>query len=111
MNVYDTANKLAQELKESDEYLEFKKLKLEVKNNPELSEKIEKFEKARYEMQVLALQGGKPLEDKSTEIQNLYAELILNEIVKKYFDYEMKFNILLTDVNKIIGEAVRDVLS
>ena len=29
---------------------------------------------------------------------------------KKYFDAEMKFNIMLADVNKLIGEAVRDVM-
>ena len=30
--------------------------------------------------------------------------------VKEYFDAEVKFNVLLADVNKIIGDAVKDVL-
>ena len=30
--------------------------------------------------------------------------------IKEYFDVEMRFNILLKDVNKIIAEAVKDVL-
>ena len=44
------------------------------------------------------------------EIQNLYTELIEIPEIKKYFDAEFKFNILLGDVNKIISEAVKDVI-
>ena len=47
MNVYDTLNKLAYELKNSDEYIQYKKLKEEIKNNLELQQKLENFEKAR----------------------------------------------------------------
>ncbi len=43
-------------------------------------------------------------------MQNLYVELLKNETMKKYFDAELKFNVLLTDVNKIIGEAVQDLI-
>ena len=43
-------------------------------------------------------------------MQKLYAELIQDDTAKKYFDYELKFNVLLADVNKIIAESVKDVL-
>ena len=36
MNVYDTANRLAYEIKNSDEYMNYKKLKEEVSSNLEL---------------------------------------------------------------------------
>ena len=44
------------------------------------------------------------------KIENLYRELIEQEEAKKYFDSELKFNIMLGDVNKIITESVRDVI-
>lgn len=110
MNVYDTANQLAKEIQESEEYICFKKAKEEINNHLELKEKVGQFEKMRYEMQILTVQGGKPLEEKATEIQNLYAELIQNEKIKEYFDLEVKFNVLLADVNKIIAEAIKDIL-
>ena len=56
MNVYDTLNKLAYELKNSDEYIQYKKLKEEIKNNLELQQKLENFEKARYEIQLAKIQ-------------------------------------------------------
>lgn len=110
MNIYDTANRLAYEIKQSEEYINYKNLKKEVNDKPELKEKLDKFETLRYEIQLMAIQSGKQDEEKAVEMQKLYAELIQDETMKKYFDAELKFNVLLTDVNKIIGDAVQDLI-
>ncbi len=110
MNVYDTANKLAQELKQSEEYVNYKMAKEVLNLKPDLKKKIEEFEVARYEAQIIAMQTGKNDEEKTKKMQELYIELIENDDAKKFFDAEMKFNIVLADVNKIIGDAVIDVL-
>ena len=110
MNVYDTTNKLAKELKESQEYTNYKNIKEEITNNLELKEKMKKFESLRYEAQLEGLKGENQEKTKLEEMQKLYIELIQNDIAKRYFDYELKFNVLLADVNKIIAEAVKDVL-
>ena len=110
MKVYDTANKLAQEIKESEEYVTYKIAKEAINLNYELKQKIDEFEKARYESQIIALQTGKDDEAKMRHVQELYGELIQNEEASKYFDAEMKFNILIADVNKIIGQVVQSLL-
>ena len=110
MNVYDTVNKLAQEIKASDEFNNYKKYKELIKSNAEISEKIKKFETLRYEIQVSAMQGLEVNKDKEKELQDIYVELLAKENVKEYFDAEFKFNILLADVNKIIGDAVKEIL-
>lgn len=110
MNIYDTANRLAYEIKQSDEFNTYKKLKEEVQNNPNLKDKLNNFEKARYEIQIASIQGQEQNKEKAVEMQNLYLELIQNETMKKYFDAELKFNVLLTDVNKIIADAVQDLI-
>ncbi len=110
MIVYDTANKLAQEIKESEEYVNYKMAKQVIDLNTELKKKINEFEMARYEQQIAAMQEGKNDEEKIKYVQELYANLIEQEEAKKYFDAELKFNIMLGDVNKIISEAVRDVI-
>ena len=43
-------------------------------------------------------------------MQDLYVELIEDNEAKRYFEAETKFNIVIADVNKIIGEAIRDVM-
>lgn len=110
MNVYDTANKLAGELRSSEEYLNYKKLKEEIDQNLEVKEKMAEFEKARYEVQLEALKGEEQQKAKMDEAQKIYAELIQNDLARRYFDAELKFNVLLADVNKIIAESVSDVL-
>ena len=100
MNVYDTANRLAKELKESEEYNNFKAAKQAVALNPDLNIKIKEFEKRRYESQIKMMQEGKTDEKEIEQIQKMYAKLI-----------EAKFNLLMTDVNKIIGDSIKDVIS
>lgn len=56
MKIYDTANKLAQELKESEEYVNFKMAKQAINIDTELKKQIEEFEMARYEEQILVMQ-------------------------------------------------------
>ena len=86
MNVYDTANKLAQEIKESQEYKEYKSMKDEIMTNPEKDE------------------------GKMKKLEDMYKILIEDEQIKKYFDLEVKFNVMIVDVNKIIAEAIKGVL-
>lgn len=110
MNVYDTANRLAEELKQSEEYSNYKMAKETLNIKHGLKNKIKEFEEARYDAQITAMQTGKNDEEKVKKMQDLYVELIQDDIAKKYFEAEMKFNILLADVNKIIGDAVKDVI-
>ena len=110
MNVYDTANKLAQEIKQSEEFLTYQIAKQAINLNFELNQKIDEFEKARYEAQIVALQTGKDDENKMKHVQALYGELIQNEEASRYFDAEMKFNLLIADVNRIIGETVQSLI-
>ena len=110
MNVYDTVNKLAEEIKQSEEYMNFKIAKEEINSNPELKSQIDEFEKERYEEQLNSIQNGKTDQEKMAKIQSKYSELIQIPEISKYFNAEFKFNILLGDVNKIISEAVKDVM-
>ena len=110
MNVYDTANRLAQEIKQSEEYINYKMAKQALDLNRDLKEKMAKFEKERYDAQILMMQTGKQDEEKYKKVQQLYSELIEIDDAKKFFEAETKFNIIIADVNKIIGEAIQDVI-
>ena len=110
MNVYDTANKLAGEIKTSEEYLKYKEAKDNLESNLELKQKVEEFEKLRYDIQVLAMQGKEVEADKNKKLQEMYTILIENKEIKEYFDLEVKFNVMVADVNKIIAEAIKEVL-
>ncbi len=110
MNVYDLANDLAQGIKKSEEYVNYKMAKETVKMNTKLSDEINKFDKLRYQTQLEVMQTGKNDPDKLKKVQDMYAELIEQDVAKKYFEAETRFNVLVADVNKIIGEAIKDVM-
>ena len=72
MNIYDTANQLAQEIKKSEEYVNYKMAKQVLDLNTTLKEKMTQFEQKRYEVQIQAMQTGKQDEAKYKEVQDLY---------------------------------------
>lgn len=110
MYVYDEANNLAKAIQESKEYKEYKKAKEEIDAIPEMKTKIEEFEKIRYEVQVISFQGDKQDEEKMKKLQKMYDILMKEPKIKEYFDIEVRFNIMLADVNKIISESVKELL-
>lgn len=110
MYVYDEANRLAKAITESPEYIEYKKAKEELKKDLKTKEKIDEFEKLRYEVQVISFQQEKKDEEKFQKLKEMYKILNKDAEIKKFFDIEVKFNIMLADVNKIISESVKDLL-
>ena len=110
MNVYDTANRLAYEIKESEEYKTYKRIKDIVMSDPEKKKKISEFEQLRHEVQLNQYTGEQKDEEKAQKLAKMYEELIADNQIKEFFDLEVKFNVMITDINKIIAEAIRDVL-
>ena len=110
MNVYDTANRLGYEIKESEEYRAYKKAKEKILNNPDTKKKIDDFEKLRYEIQVLTFEGKENDPEKTKKLEEMYQILVADKEIKEYFDLEVKFNVMVADINKIIAESIKDVL-
>lgn len=110
MYVYDEANNLAKAIQGSKEYIEYKKAKEEVNQNPEMKKKIDDFEKTRYDVQLMTFQGKGQDEEKQKKLREMYQILMQDKKIKEFFDIEVRFNIMLADVNKIISESVKDVL-
>ena len=106
MYVYDEANNLAKAIQESKEYEAIKK---EVNSDAEMKKKIDDFEKLRYDVQAMAFQGRQD-EEKTKKLQEMYTILNEDKKIKEYFDIEVRFNIMLADVNRIISESVKDLI-
>ena len=109
MYVYDEANNLAKAIQESNEYLEYKKAKENLNSNPEMKQKVDEFEKIRYDVQVMSFQG-KDDPEKMKKLQEMYNILNGDKQIKEYFVIEVRFNIMLADVNRIISESVKDLI-
>ena len=109
MYVYDEANNLAKAIQGSKEYKEYEAIKNKVSSDLEMKKKIDDFEKLRYDVQAMAFQGRQD-EEKTKKLQEMYTILNEDKRIKEYFDIEVRFNIMLADVNRIISESVKDLI-
>ena len=114
MEIYDTANKLADEIKKSIQFKNLKQSKEKLLSIPEKKDLIDDFEKLKKEVQVMELKRKDNQEideeDKKIKLAKLYNVLMDNKDIKEYFDNEIAFNQLMYDVNKIIGDAIKEVM-
>ena len=114
MEIYDTANKLAEEIRNSDCYKKLKLSKEKLFSDPEKKKMIEEFETLKQEVQIMEIkqQNNEKIDqdDKKLKLAKLYNVLVENEDIKEYFDNEIAFNKLMYDVNKIIGSPIKDML-
>lgn len=114
MEIYDTANRLAEEIRNSKQYKDLKRAKDELMANNEKRQMIIDFEELKKEVQLMEMQrlNNEPIDeqDKKDKLITMYNVLIQNKDIKDYFDYEIAFNQLMVDINKIIGSSIKDVL-
>ena len=114
MEIYDTANRLAEEIRNSKQYKDLKRAKDELMANNEKRQMIIDFEELKKEVQLMEMQrlNNEPIDEQSKKekLITMYNVLIQNKDIKDYFDYEIAFNQLMVDINKIIGSSIKDVL-
>ena len=114
MEIYDSANRLAEEIRNSKQYKDLKRAKDELMANTEKRQMIIDFEELKKEVQLMEMQrlNNEPIDeqDKKEKLITMYNVLIQNKDIKDYFDYEIAFNQLMVDINKIIGSSIKDVL-
>lgn len=104
--VYDLANQLAADLKNDKDvkaYLELKESIMEDETNKAL---MKKYKKMQFEAQTTIMSGGKLTDDQQEEIKKLGELLQFNTEISEFLSKEYVVNQILTDIYRIIGEAV-----
>lgn len=106
MNVYDEAHSLARAIKESNEFLEFSKVRKEVEGDSEVSSMIADMQKLQLEIQTAQISGQEPSEDVMSRLQSLSTMLATKPLAAKFMQAEAAFSVMMNDVFQIIGEAM-----
>lgn len=110
MNPYDKVHELVRAIKDSEEVKEYLQIKEEVYKDEKNKEMIKDFREKQMEVQSLLMQGQQAENEKMEKLQNLYQILASNVKVKEFFDKEVRFDVMLSDIYKIIGEALKDII-
>lgn len=110
MNFYDKIHELVRSLKETEEYKTYLSLKEALKEDPKTYEMLKDFKKKQEEHQINYMNGKEMSEEELNNMQNLYSILIQNEKVRTLLESEMKLNVMLADLNKIVGEGLKEIV-
>lgn len=110
MNPYDKVHELVRALKESEQAKEYIKIKEELYQDEKNKEMIKDFREKQVEVQSLLMQGQEADAEKMEKLQSLYQVLVSNQKVKEFFDKEVQFDVMLSDIYKIIGEGLKEIV-
>ena len=110
MNFYDKVNDMISSFKQMEEYKKYIELKEKIKKDEEVSAKLKEFKDKQQTHQLEFINTGNLSEAHKSELENLYSILIQNEDVRKFLEYEMKLDIYLADMQKAIGDGIKEML-
>lgn len=111
MNVYDQAHGLAQAIKESEEFKQYKMYEEQIDANPEMSKMIKDFQQKSVEFQAKQMAGEEVGPDMMSGIQQLYSIVMQDPLCANYMQASMRFSLMMKDVFDIIGEATDQKLT
>ena len=110
MNVYDKAHELSKALKNSDEYRSFLSAKQAVDSDEQAKKIVKEFILKQMEIEY-EIMSGKPEDKAKTEqIQKMYELIAYNAKANDFLQAHMRFQRIMADVYKIIGESVAEGL-
>lgn len=108
MSVYNTATKLAGEIRNSKEYKDFIENMRIIKSDKNNEYLLSEYKKVGYNLQY-ATMNNKKLDKKAIKkLEDIQNKIRYNENIYNYLLAEEKFNIMMDSINKIIAEAVKE---
>lgn len=108
--VYDTARKLAEELRASEEYRSYLRAREEAFQNDTTKALIAEYQKLQVRMQAAMLTGSAD-EEMMQKLQKLGELLQFDAAASRFLIAEYRIKTMLGDVYKILAEAVEIDLS
>ncbi|MCE5285722.1 MAG: YlbF family regulator [Pelosinus sp.] len=108
MNLYDNAHELAKSLKNSDEYRLFLQAKKLVDTDEQAKKMVKDFLAKQMELEMEMMTGKGQDKAKTAELQKMYELISLNTKARDFMQAHIKFQRVMSDVYKIIGDAVAE---
>ena len=111
MTAYDKAHELAKLLGSSDEYNLFKKAKYSLERDHENVKMLQNFRRKQLEIQMAQISGAEIDEEYIEQTEKLYEVLSMNPKINEYLNAEYRLSRMMSDIQKILGDAVNEWFS
>lgn len=106
MNVYEEAHSLARAVKESNEFIEFDRLRKEMEKDDQLNSMLKDFQRKQLELQAKQMSGEPVDHDMMQQIQGMYAMLASKPQAADYLQAEARFSVMMKDVYDILADVI-----
>lgn len=110
MNFYDKVYELVSCFKETEEYKKYISLKEEIKKEEKTAKMLKDFKEKQTKLQTDYINTGKMDELMQKELENTYSLLIQSETARNFLEAEIRLNVLLADMQKIMGEGIKEIV-
>lgn len=108
-NIYDTANQLERELRQSDEYLALKKAYATIQESTESQELFEQFRELTFKFQEMQMTGQQPTEEDIKHAEEVSKRAQENADITALMQAEQAVSRLMEDLNKIITQPLAEI--
>ena len=108
-NIYDTANQLERELRESEQFQDLKASFDRLKENQEAYSLFKEFQGLQHALQKKMMAGQEMTEEEAQQAQELSQKIQQDPIVSELMQKEQAFSLVANDLNRIIMGPVRDL--
>ena len=110
MEFNNKLHEMVKALKDTNEYREFMSLKEEIKKDEKLYNMLKEFKNKQKEHQIKYINGTEMSDSDASYMQNLYSIIIQNENARRLLEDEMKLDLMLANVQKILGDALKEIV-
>ena len=104
MSVYDTANRLAREIKDSEEYTEYQEVREKILEDEDSKQMLKDYMQKQMQIQRKKMSDQELSEEEKQEFERLKNLVDLNSDVKEYLEAEYRMSVMLNDLQKILFE-------
>lgn len=109
INVYDTANQLEQELRQSVEVLGLQAAFNQMKADPMAYGLFQQLQKLQADLQQKQMNNQEIKDEDIKKLQNVSDQLAKYDSVKKLMEQGRTVNAMMEELNKIISKPIADI--
>ena len=109
INLYDQANELESALRQSDEFLQLKKMYDEVNNDESANKMFENFRNIQMNLQQKQMSGEEISQEEVEQAQKTAQLVQQHEVIAKLMEAEQRMSMVINDLNKVIMKPYKIV--
>ncbi|HJG50181.1 YlbF family regulator [Limosilactobacillus ingluviei] len=109
VNIYDTANELERQMRETQEYQDLQAAFAKLKADSDAFELFKKFQQSQMQAQQKQMAGQELSEDEIKAVQDLAKEVGQKQSVIALMEVERRVDNMMQELNKVITKPIQDI--